>query len=119
MLYIFDTVHMTININITIFCLIISRYGFITDFNSARFLYRTLLVTYIINYTSPMKRQQICRFTGFHTYHSPYGTRITNRFTIFIQNREITISEKTIYILHPSLHTKRFILKRQFFQFYC
>ena len=110
---------MTINIQVTVFSHVFAHCFLLRHLNTPWLGYRTFLFANAIRNSISMQVQQISRITGFHTNHGPNRTNITNRLFILITDDKITVSKKTIHILHPCLNTETFMARRQIFQFNC
>ena len=92
---------MTIDVDIAVFSCQLSTRLVSSHFDTRRLFDRTRFVTYIVHNTTAMQRQQISRL---------------DLLAVLVYDGKITISKKTIYILHPCLYSKLLILIRHLFQ---
>ena len=118
MFNIFNTVHMPVDVYITIIHIHRTYRHTTAHLDTARLLYRaSLFRLYIVYDITAVQRQQICRFTGIHIDHGPHGTRITVNLTVLPVNGKVTVGKQTVYVLHPRIDRELLILGRHVFQF--
>ena len=118
MFNIFNTVHMPVDVNITIIHIHRTYRHTTAHFDTTGLLYRTSLFRlYIGHDVTAVQRQQVGRFAGIHIDHGPHGTRITVNLPVLPVNGKVTVGKQTVHVLHPRIYREFLILSRHIFQF--